>query len=86
MQTLWLVYATAVSGEPFEQEYIRQLYGSDKDWLAVKVEYPFNFVYGTPIGDYEAITSAGYTKGAIALLVFLALTGIISWRASREEA
>ncbi len=84
VETLWLVYGTETSENPFENEHIRQLYGSADDWLAVKVEYPFNFVYGTPYGDYDEITGAGYKKGAIALLIFYAIVGIASWRISKH--
>ena len=85
VETLWLVYGTTASENPFENEHIRQLYGSPKDWLAVKVEYPFNFVYGTPYGDYDEITSAGYKKGAIALLLFYAIVGITTWRIAKNQ-
>ena len=85
-ETIWLVYGTETAENPFEQEYIRMLYGSDEDWLAIKVEFPFNFVYGTPYGDYDEITSVGYRYGAFALLLFYAVLGVVSWRLYRNLA
>ncbi len=82
-ETMYLVYATPVAENPFAQEQIRMHYGSDQDWLAVKVEFPFNFVYGTPYGDYKEITSKGYDRGAIILLAMYAVIGTIAYRKAR---
>ncbi len=82
-KVLWLVYASETTDNPYEQEYVRVYYGAQSEWLAVKVEFPFNYVQGTPYRDYNEITSGAYTKGAIAILLFYSALGVLFFRKVR---
>lgn len=86
-KVLWLVYSTPSnpsSSGKIEQEYVLMNYGSDTDWLATKVEFPFNFTVDSPYGDYEQITGAGYFKGTIALIIWTLIVGFLAFKINRE--
>lgn len=83
-KVLWLVYSTPSNpennGGKVEQEYVQMNYGSDTDWLATKVEFPFNFTMDYPFDDYKQITDAGYFKGTIALIVWTLIVGLLTFK------
>ena len=84
--TLWLVYSTPTvknQTEGIHQEYLKLYLGSDSDSFATKVEIPFNFTMGYPIGDYETITNEGYRMGVYAIILWTILVLLVSWRASK---
>lgn len=84
---LWLVYGTKtdyVEPGTVQQEYMRINYDSDIDWLATKVEFPFNYTDDTIIGNYTSDYQYRYNIGFALVLVWLALCGTVYYRKSKS--
>lgn len=84
---LWLVYGTKTAYvEPgtVQQEYMRINYDSDVDWLATKVEFPFNYTDDTIIGNYASEYQYRYNIGFALALVWIALCGTFYYRKSKN--
>lgn len=82
-KTLWLVYGAPSVNNTDDlqlQEYVRVNYGSDNELFATKVEFPFNYVMGFPIGDYGTITEEAESDSAIILILWFAVFGIAVFR------
>lgn len=86
-KVLWLVYGTKTEEQKpgyLYQEYVRINYDSDIDWLATKVEFPFNYTADTPIGNYSTEYQYVYNIGFGFILVWIAFCGIIYYRKSQD--
>lgn len=82
---LWLVYGTksAENGtQDTDKDYVRVNYGSDNDFLATKVEFPFNFDSTTSIGNVGQEIMYDYNIAVIASFVWLALCGFCYFKMS----
>ena len=86
-KVLWLVFGTPseekADGAVY-QEYVRMNYGSQFDSLATKVEFPFNYTLGEPIGDYGEIMNAAYDKALLAVIAWLVIVGTVYYRKKRK--
>ena len=84
---LWLVYGTkteVIEPGTLQQEYVRMNYDSDIDMLATKVEFPFNYVDTTPIGNYTSEYQYRYNIGLMIVLFWLAICGTVYYRKSKS--